>query len=193
MLPWVITKAHILYAGWKAVWCPPGRHTGSWCIKPSLLHFPTRLHGSKSSCWYILLQLNTCFLEITKDISLWCHVSLQKAVTWNKNKKWGSLLSISQLCFDFLTFFHYRTSLRSLSILVSFKVVNQWDSVQTNKKYGYFLIVTLHFHYSNTPPCAYVLVDSLGRCERELGLKFYSQIFILLRWWKKHSKSFCCQ
>ena len=56
-------------------------------------------------CRHKVLQLNTCFLEITKDISLWCHVSLQKAVTWNKNKKWGSLLSISQLCFNFISFF----------------------------------------------------------------------------------------
>ena len=29
-----------------------------------------------------VLQLNTCFLEITKDTSLWCHVSL---LTWNKS------------------------------------------------------------------------------------------------------------
>ena len=68
-----------------------------------------------------------------------------------------------------------------------------FNAHQNNRLYS-ILMATLHFHYSNTPPCAYILVDSLGRCERELGVKVYSQIFILLtnRWWKKYSKSFCC-
>jgi len=48
----VTTIVDILYTGWKAVWCSPGWHPGSWCIQPSLLHFPTGLHGCKFSCWH---------------------------------------------------------------------------------------------------------------------------------------------
>ena len=81
-LCWHQVLTHTLCIGWKAVWCTPGWHWGSCCIKPSFLHIPTGLHGCKFSCWHIWLQWNTFSSEITKDISLWFHVSLQIAVRW---------------------------------------------------------------------------------------------------------------
>ena len=53
-----IKCAHTFHAGWKAVWCPPGRHPGPWCIKPSFLHFSPGLYGSKSSCRHTTIPCN---------------------------------------------------------------------------------------------------------------------------------------